>query len=429
MGNLSVLYLELSDNALSGSIPSELGGLDDLATLKVARNNLTGSIPESLGSLTSLKTLDLAHNSLTGNIPDSFVDLLALENIWLNNNELTGSLPDMMGFLPNLRGIYMQMNQIGGTLPGEFGNLSNLQALYLGTNQLEGLIPATFGNLSNLNTLSLSQNNLTGDIPETLGNLTNLKTLILFQNQLSGPFPTALTDLTALETLNVSQNNLNGTLPNEICNLTADLNLNLNEFCLPYPVCIDESEFGQQDNLGCPNSACYDVTCPDNRVCVVNSGGGISIGTGSSPYSCECADDFFENSEECVRVGSSCESILSVEGNSPDGIYFLSTPSVMPTMCDMSTDDGGWTAFYLSTNGEPAAGALSFEGETTYGYGPSDHDLQFLFGRPPEDITTDSWFMAQCGDKSEVPGYAANHRVFQDDNKAMATIEQRNGAV
>ena len=100
-----------------------------------------------------------------------------------------------------------------------------------------------------------------------------------------------------------------------------------------------------------------------------------------------------------MRVGSSCESILSVEGNSPDGIYFLSTPSVMPTMCDMSTDDGGWTAFYLSTNGEPAAGALSFEGETTYGYGPSDHDLQFLFGRPPEDITTDSWFMAQCGDK------------------------------
>ena len=83
----------------------------------------------------------------------------------------------------------------------------------------------------------------------------------------------------------------------------------------------------------------------------------------------------------------------------------------------MSTDDGGWTAFYLSTNGEPAAGALSFEGETTYGYGPSDHDLQFRLGVPQKisRLTAGSW--RNAGTKSE----------FQVTQQTIALLDGQQG--
>ncbi len=49
MGNLSSLgALRLSNNDLSGDIPSELGNLTDLWSLYLAGNQLTGCVPESL---------------------------------------------------------------------------------------------------------------------------------------------------------------------------------------------------------------------------------------------------------------------------------------------------------------------------------------------------------------------------------------------
>ena len=50
----------LAFEALSGSVPPELGNLSSLETLDLASNDLTGSIPPELGNLPRLEILDLS---------------------------------------------------------------------------------------------------------------------------------------------------------------------------------------------------------------------------------------------------------------------------------------------------------------------------------------------------------------------------------
>ena len=54
---------------MSGAIPPELGGLENLESLNLYSNNLTGEIPAELGDLGNLTTLDLNGSRLTGEIP------------------------------------------------------------------------------------------------------------------------------------------------------------------------------------------------------------------------------------------------------------------------------------------------------------------------------------------------------------------------
>jgi len=71
------------DNALAGSIPTEIGGLTDLKFLKIQKNDITGTIPTEFGEMTNL------------------------ENIRLNGNELTGTLPSEIGNLASLRKLFL----------------------------------------------------------------------------------------------------------------------------------------------------------------------------------------------------------------------------------------------------------------------------------------------------------------------------------
>ena len=68
-GNGRVTSLDLNDNQLSGTIPTQLGNLANLEELLLTRNQLTGTIPAELASLTGLDILALGGNQLTGTIP------------------------------------------------------------------------------------------------------------------------------------------------------------------------------------------------------------------------------------------------------------------------------------------------------------------------------------------------------------------------
>lgn len=57
--------LDLSDNALSDSLPSELGRLVNLRVLDVSGNRMTG-LPAEVGRLRELEVLDVSNNKLTG---------------------------------------------------------------------------------------------------------------------------------------------------------------------------------------------------------------------------------------------------------------------------------------------------------------------------------------------------------------------------
>ena len=169
LGQLSHLQtLDLTQNELSGPIPSELGQLGNLRYLRLGWNQFDGNIPVELGQLSHLQSLDLASNELSGPIPSELGQLGNLTYMNLSSNGLSGPIPAELGQLGNLRSLYLSGNQLSGSIPGELGQLSALEFLNLGWNELSGSIPPQLGNLANLTYLSLSNNQLRGQVPESL---------------------------------------------------------------------------------------------------------------------------------------------------------------------------------------------------------------------------------------------------------------------
>ena len=222
LGSLTNLtVLDLDDNDLTGTIPTQLGDLINLEELHLTQNQLAGEIPTELARLTSLKILAVGGNQLTGEIPPELGNLVKLEQLYLWGNELTGEVPSWLGVLSNLEVLSLSDNQLAGEIPPELGNLVKLEQLYLWGNELTGEVPSWLGVLSNLEVLSLSDNQLAGEIPPELGSLTNLTVLDLDDNDLTGTIPTQLGDLINLEELHLTQNQLAGEIPTELARLTS----------------------------------------------------------------------------------------------------------------------------------------------------------------------------------------------------------------
>jgi hypothetical protein len=86
----------LSDNLLTGDIPSSIGNMTNIKYLYFDGNLLTGSIPETIGDLGKIVNLYLDNNKLTGEIPSNIGNLLSLGRLYLLNNCLTGPIPAEM---------------------------------------------------------------------------------------------------------------------------------------------------------------------------------------------------------------------------------------------------------------------------------------------------------------------------------------------
>ena len=77
------------DTLLSGSLPSQLGGLTALVYLDFHMNNLSGSLPTQLGALTSVVYLQLDDNHLSGSLPTTLG--------WLKDFEYYGDVSCSLG--------------------------------------------------------------------------------------------------------------------------------------------------------------------------------------------------------------------------------------------------------------------------------------------------------------------------------------------
>ncbi|KAK7318515.1 hypothetical protein RJT34_03218 [Clitoria ternatea] len=91
--NGSMIFLDVSHNMLSGSIPKEVGSMYYLFILNLGHNNISGEIPQEIGRLRNLGILDLSNNRLEGEIPQTFTNLSFLTQIDLSNNNLSGLVP------------------------------------------------------------------------------------------------------------------------------------------------------------------------------------------------------------------------------------------------------------------------------------------------------------------------------------------------
>ena len=168
VANNRVSRLSLNYRGMNGTIPDELGNLDNLYYLSLFRNDLTGEIPAELSNLSNLETLDIEHNELTGEIPAELGNLSNLRDLGINNNQLSGEIPAELGNLSNLWRLSLHDNQLSGEIPVQLGNLDNIGWLLLHNNNLTGAIPPELGNLPSLNYLTLRDNRFTGCIPQSL---------------------------------------------------------------------------------------------------------------------------------------------------------------------------------------------------------------------------------------------------------------------
>ena len=156
-------HLDLSGNALNGTIPPELLRAPELRVLSLAGNGITGDLPEQVGQLRSLRALNLAGNALSGAVPQNLTLLPNLTAVSLANNFFSGALP--RGGFPALQILDVSANLLNGTLPSDFGGAA-LRYVNLSSNRIAGAIPPEIASNLPVNvTIDLSYNNLTGAIP------------------------------------------------------------------------------------------------------------------------------------------------------------------------------------------------------------------------------------------------------------------------
>ncbi|GAB4847861.1 hypothetical protein Ancab_026921 [Ancistrocladus abbreviatus] len=188
----SLVRVRLGQNYLNGSLPSGFIYLPQLNLLELQDNYLSGGLGEN-GNMSSqpvkLAQLDLSNNLISGSLPSSISNFSSIENLFLGGNNFTGSIPPSIGQLQELIKLDMSKNSFSGQIPPEIGNCIHLTYLDFSQNNLSGSIPPEISQISILNYLNLSRNHLDGSIPRSIGTVKSLNNADFSFNELSGELP------------------------------------------------------------------------------------------------------------------------------------------------------------------------------------------------------------------------------------------------
>ena len=254
---LTVYQIDLFDNNLSGTLPTELGALSTMLGFNVFLNSLTGTVPNYFSTWPSLVLFDVENNTLTGDpllwlgneinsnddednlVPDlrfyrtsfnqfqgsitpaALRQLSGVEHLWIAGNQYSGELPSDLGqltllskfcfvsplmrknsspthvFFSSSEQLFLYDNLFIGALPDVFDKL-DLVRMQIQNNKFSGTLPPTLYSNSNLEELRIDHNDFEGTLSGSIGDLESLRDLRLSSNRLSGSIPTnfaALTDL------------------------------------------------------------------------------------------------------------------------------------------------------------------------------------------------------------------------------------------
>ena len=133
----------LRDRPVSSWRGVETGPDGRVIALDLDRNNLRGTIPRELGDLQNLRSLSLADNALSGPIPPELGSLWRLTSLNLHNNDLAGGIPAELGNLTQLSSLSVCGNQLSGIIPAELASQWRLRYAFVfaGNDELLGSLP------------------------------------------------------------------------------------------------------------------------------------------------------------------------------------------------------------------------------------------------------------------------------------------------
>lgn len=283
LSNLESISLEGND--LSGNLSSF--HWPKLLELDVSNNALTGTLPAGLLHHENLQVLDINRNLMFGEIPTPISVNTKLEYFSAFNVGFKGTIPTHINFLKNLKHLDLSFNSLTGTIPKTLTHMTGLRYLATAGNRFHAQPMLPLSNLTNLVDLSMKHNNITGKIIDDIGLMTNLKLLDLDANRLSGHIPSGIGLLTGLDILLLNRNNFTGTIPSQFRNirglaflmldgnsLTGDASAicdHKNKSFIPKTFVADcfEGPNGQDPEIICPccSECCADAiaTCNDKK--------------------------------------------------------------------------------------------------------------------------------------------------------------------
>ncbi|KAI3444014.1 hypothetical protein Pfo_000679 [Paulownia fortunei] len=160
-----ISYLNISGNLFKGSAVGVFEG--PLAVIDLSRNQFQGHIAQvnfsSTFNWSNLLYLDLSENQLSGEFFTALSHAQNLEHLNLAYNRFTKQQFLQVDVLTNLEYLNLSGTNLIGQIPSNISRLSSLRTLDLSENHLSNHIPPFV--TKNLKVLDLSYNNLTGDIP------------------------------------------------------------------------------------------------------------------------------------------------------------------------------------------------------------------------------------------------------------------------
>jgi hypothetical protein len=268
--------LDLSGNAVSGSVDPVLGGVGlappDLVEVRLGGTLVSGELPQGVEELGQLRVLDVSNTFLSGPLPDDWTGLSRLQMLSVRgsmfegpvpetvcaatalqefradgNRQINGSLPACLTAMPALRVLDLRGTGVAGDVPDPGG--SPLQELRLARTQVSGSLSPAWLALPSLRVLDLDFANVGWDtsngtlvaplapleevhVAQTTAELAravldrialtgaaprgSLRILDASENGVTSPFPGQVASLTQLVQLDLSGNNIGGVVPQSV---------------------------------------------------------------------------------------------------------------------------------------------------------------------------------------------------------------------